>query len=253
MELNALLSGELAPYREAWRVGRSAAALPLSALIDGSRLPEALAALERSHPGAPRRAQVSQWAKHYLRLLLPMAVAGAVAGLAMPLAPARIGLLLGGDGLPAALEVDHLGLPQPDADLAERYRPLLAEHLPPLLERLAEHGKLSRRVLWNSAGNLIEHLLQHWREDGLTAAAVHADWLFLPRRRNDGGHNLLWQPVRYVESFLPPVPSPVRLRRLCCLRYELPGEVCCATCPLLPNKSEEELHALLRRWRAAES
>ncbi|MCW3478332.1 siderophore-iron reductase FhuF [Neisseriaceae bacterium JH1-16] len=253
MSLHALLTGELEPYRELWRAGHGPDALPMATLADGSRLPEVLAALARDYPGAPGRAQVSQWAKHYFRLLLPPAIAAAMLGLRLPLSLERVGLRLGEDGLPAELELDHLGMPAPHASLAERYQPLLWQHLAPLIERLAAHGKLSRRVLWNSAGNLIEHLLQHFIDEGHPEAQAHADWLFGLRRLADGSANPLWQPVRYVDSFLPPVPPPVRLRRLCCLRYELPGEVCCATCPLLPNKPQEELYALLECWHAAKA
>jgi len=253
MSLRTLLTGELAPCLEPLRAGHSPDALPLATLADGSRLPDALAAMSREYPGAPHRAQVSQWAKHYFRLLLPPAIAAALLGLQLPLSLDRVGLRLDEHGLPGELEFDHLGLPSPHASLAERYQPLLWQHLAPLIDRLAEHGKLSRRVLWNSAGNLIEHLLLHFIDEGHPEAQAHADWLFGSRRLADGAVNPLWQPVRYVDSFLPPVPSPVRLRRLCCLRYELPGEVCCATCPLLPNKPEEELYALLERWRTAKA
>jgi ferric iron reductase protein FhuF len=254
MKLADLLTGELAPCLEQLRAGHSPDALPLATLADGSHLPDALAALTRDYPGAPRRAQVSQWAKHYFRLLLPPAIAAALLGLQLPLALDRVGLRLDADGLPGGLELDHLGEPLPtDTSLQDVYQELLWQHLAPLIDRLAEHGKLSRRVLWNSAGNLIEHLLRHFVDEGHPEAQAHGDWLFGQRRLDDGSANPLWQPVRYVDSFLPPVPSPVRLRRLCCLRYELAGEVCCATCPLLPNKPVEELYALLERWHAAKN
>ncbi|MDN0076101.1 siderophore-iron reductase FhuF [Crenobacter sp. SG2303] len=253
MSLHTLLTGELAPCRAQLYAGHRPDALPLATLADGSHLPDALLALARDYAGAPRRAQVSQWAKHYFRLLLPPAIAAALLGLRLPLALERVGLRFDEHGLPGELELDHLGTPAPHDSLAERYQPLLWQHLAPLIDRLAEHGKLSRRVLWNSAGNLIEHLLRHFADEGHPEAQAHADWLLGSRRLADGAANPLWQPVHYVDSFLPQVSSPVRLRRLCCLRYELPGEVCCATCPLLPNKPEEELYALLDRWRAAKA
>ncbi|WP_054285261.1 siderophore-iron reductase FhuF [Gulbenkiania mobilis] len=250
--LHDCLQGALAPYRESVVAGHTPEALPLAALISGARLAEALAGTAARYPGAPARAQVSQWIKAVFRLLIPPVLAGAVLErLALPLEPARIGLRPGPDGLPVVLELDHLGVPlEAGQPVAAACTPLTEQVLAPLIATVATHGRISPRVLWNSAGNLMEFVLAHLTAAGHAEAAACQAVLLEPKKRPDGSANLLWQPVRYVPSFLPPIPSPVRLRRLCCLRYELPGEVCCATCPLLPNKPESELYALLEHWHA---
>jgi ferric iron reductase protein FhuF len=49
-------------------------------------------------------------------------------------------------------------------------------------------------------------------------------------------------PVRETTPRSALLPSPFRARRVCCVRYEIPGETqLCASCPLLLTMRDDEL------------
>jgi len=57
-----------------------------------------------------------------------------------------------------------------------------------------------------------------------------------------GEPNPLRMPVRETTPRSALLPSPFRARRVCCVRYEIPGETqLCASCPLLLTMPDEAL------------
>ena len=66
---------------------------------------------------------------------------------------------------------------------------------------------------------------------------IDAAWLF---RSTDA--NPLRTPLRDATPRSPLLPNPFRARRVCCVRYEIPGETqLCASCPLLLTMRDDEL------------
>lgn len=126
----------------------------------------------------------------------------------------------------------------PVVDPARRYAPLV-DHLNSVIETLCAMTKIAPRVLWSNAGNLLDHLFEQ--------CAPHRDlaedraWRFGPLAGN-GEANPLRAPVREAAPRSACLPNPFSARRVCCVRYEIPGETqLCGRCPLLLTMSDAEI------------
>ncbi|WP_036002096.1 siderophore-iron reductase FhuF [Paraburkholderia caribensis] len=192
-------------------------------------------------PERHARALLSQWSKYYFGLAVPAALVSALV-LQRPLDmyPARCLLLLR-EGMPEALYLPHDALADPTDDPARRYGSLVDEHLRGVIDLLASMTKIAPRVLWSNVGNLLDTLFGQCA--AMPGAARDAAWMFGSSALFGGDEpNPLRVPVRDVTPRSTLLPAPFRARRVCCVRYEIPGEdQLCASCPLLLTMSDEDL------------
>lgn len=188
------------------------------------------------------RALLSQWSKYYFGFA---ATAGFVAAtllrrpLAMALHETRVVL---SDGLPVALHFRRDALQPVDADPVRRFTPLI-DHLREVIEMLCAMTKISPRVLWSNAGNLLDYLFEQCTGQctGQRELIDDAAWLFASCAAN-GEPNPLKTPVRLATPRAANLPNPFRARRVCCARNEIPGETqLCGSCPLLLTLSDAEV------------
>ncbi|WP_321801002.1 siderophore-iron reductase FhuF [Caballeronia sp. J97] len=230
---------ELAPYLQNVWLGRpddDGVRIPLTSLAaHRDALLAAMIALYGGDAGLHARALLSQWSKYYFGLAVPAGVAAArLLGRALDMSPGRTYLVLQ-QGMPAALHFDADALQASDADPAIRYASLVA-HLDSVIGMIAGMTKIAPRVLWSNAGNLLDYLLANCPTI-MADADSDARWLF---RSSDA--NPLRTPIRDATPRSPLLPNPFRARRVCCVRYEIPGETqLCASCPLLLTMRDEEL------------
>lgn len=217
-------------------------------VVPVSALPEhreaVLDAMVRHYGGDPAqhaRALMSQWSKYYFGRAAPAGVVAALTlgrPLDMTLEHTFVAL---DDGMPVALYFAADALGAPCDDPAPRYAGLVA-HLGAVIDVLAAMGRVTPRVLWSNAGNLLDYLLDTCRSLPCAADPVRdAGWLF-------GSTcfacepNPLRMPVRDAVPRSPLLPTPFRARRVCCLRYEIPGETqLCGSCPLLLTMDDAAL------------
>ncbi|MFM0393219.1 siderophore-iron reductase FhuF [Paraburkholderia phytofirmans] len=184
------------------------------------------------------RALLSQWTKYYFGFA---ATAGFVAAalLRRPLAmsPDKTHVVLR-DGLPIAAYFAPDALQPVECDPARRYAPLV-DHLDTVIETLCAMTKIAPRVLWSNAGNLLDYLFEQCAPQfDLTDDIA---WLFGPIAA-DGETNPLRLPVRLAKPRAASLPNPFSARRVCCVRYEIPGETqLCGRCPLLLTMSDAEI------------
>ncbi|KXV02924.1 iron reductase [Caballeronia megalochromosomata] len=235
----------LAPYlQNVWlgtpdeSFGDDAVRIPLTALVDHrDALLAAMIALYGGDAGLHARALLSQWSKYYFGLAAPAGVAAArLLGRPLDMSPERTHLVLK-EGMPVALHFDADALLASDADPARRYASLVA-HLDGVIGMIAGMTKIAPRVLWSNAGNLLDYLLANCPSI-VSDADIDAAWLF---RATDA--NPLRTPIRDTTPRSPLLPNPFRARRVCCVRYEIPGETqLCASCPLLLTMRDDELAA----------
>ncbi|HGL4261222.1 siderophore-iron reductase FhuF [Burkholderia dolosa] len=203
-----------------------------------------LDAMVRHYGGDPARharALVSQWSKYYFGRAAPAAVVAALTlGRPLDMALEHTFVALD-DGMPAALYFARDALGAPSDDPAIRYAPLVA-HLGAVIDLLAAMGRVTPRVLWSNAGNLLDYLLHTYRSLRCAADPVRdAGWLFGSACVH-GEPNPLRLPVRDAIPRSPLLPNPFRARRVCCLRYEIPGETqLCGSCPLLLTMDDAAL------------
>ncbi|WP_323118189.1 siderophore-iron reductase FhuF [Burkholderia alba] len=245
--LAGLAPAPLAPYLEQVWLGTpdvppDTAGIALTALVSHrAELLDAMRALYGGDAELHARALLSQWSKYYFGLAAPAGVlAAALLGRPLDLSPDRVRLVLRA-GMPAALYLDPAALGEPDDDPARRYAPLVA-HLDAVIGMLAGMTRIAPRVLWSNAGNLLDYLLDQCAQlPGGARAPADAAWLFGPLGA-DGDANPLRTPVRVRQPRSALLPNPFRARRVCCVRYEIPGETqLCASCPLLLTMGDDAL------------
>ncbi|AOJ68895.1 MULTISPECIES: siderophore-iron reductase FhuF [Burkholderia] len=213
--------------------------IPAAALA-GRRdaLVAAMVALYGGDACAHARALLSQWSKYYFNLAASAGFAAALLlGRPLDMTPQRMRVVLRA-GMPSALIFDADALRPAQAEPAPRYAALV-DHLRATIDSLAALAKLSPRVLWANAGNLLDYLFEQCAH--APRAAADAAWLFGPVDAR-GEANPLRLPVRRVKPCSERLPDPFRARRVCCLRNEIPGEdQLCGSCPLLLTMCDDEL------------
>lgn len=201
---------------------------PLVALLQAEHLDAVLARFAKRYEQPEARAVASQWSKLYFsRLLVPAMVAAITADWRLPLALDQMRVALDEQGGVTAFALPHPGAPCPSGDAEERFGFLVDEHLPGVIDSLARASGLTRRVLWNNAGNLIETVVSHCSAllGEAHGGVRHGREILTRRRLAPGRTNPLLEPVRYL-------PDGTRLRRVCCLRYLIPTLPYCGSCPL---------------------
>lgn len=204
-----------------------------------AQLPHMLNAMQAMYHGDDARALLSQWSKYYLRLsIIPAMLHVYCTGQPLSMAWQDCQVLLAA-GLPQAIQFPQIASIGLAATPEQRYQSLLDAHLQPLIAQWAAQTQMSVRVLWGNVGNLIEQVLSWAESQADWQDQVHADrqWLF-EQALWSTQRNPLRQSVRYLNLERPPLPNPMRLRRTCCLRDQLPDEPWCRSCPRLLTVSQ---------------
>jgi ferric iron reductase protein FhuF len=201
---------------------------------DAATLSGAIGRYLEGFPGADRRAAVSMWTQYYFSyLVLPALAALFIGSRSLPVRLDEVGLGLKPDGLP-----DHFVLPHAGAaaswDALARSGDLLRGHVEPVVALLAVETGVSRRLLWSNVAVQVAGFADMAEAMGpdLAHAADAADLLLTTPRWPDGAPNPLCDSMRLAGG----AGATERLRRVCCLRYNLPGFADCPGCPLPPER-----------------
>lgn len=232
-ELADLFTGDLAHARDKLVVGDDARPfVPAADLLEGPLLDDVLSRFGELHAGGDPRAVASLWSQWYLgTLVVPSVAAGLLLDRVLPLALEEMDVALDDEtARPVAFRPPHGGRRDPEADAFERFEPLVRRHLAPLVEALAARGGPGRRALWGNAGRYLQWTLDEIEgmPGGPDAAASGRRLLDEPTDA-DGRDNPLHDTVVHVEA----AGGRRTRRRVCCLRFLLPGvEGCGDLCPL---------------------
>jgi ferric iron reductase protein FhuF len=202
-------------------------------LLDRNVSESLLARFADVHAGGDRRAIVSMWTQmHFGALIIPTTAAMLLLGRDLPVELDRISLALDEQGKSKAIIL-------PNAEIPESFDPdgcfsrLFQKHVEPLIRALAGQFKVSPRLLWNNATDIFEWALDQAEAIGaIRADALHEGRSLLGSRLDKNGQpNPMFGLVRHVKQD----DMTVRQRKLCCLRYLLPGVACCGSvCPSPP-------------------
>ena len=202
-------------------------AVPGAALLRPGVLRGLLDRYTRQYGTADRRAGVSMWMQTYaVRLVYPVLAANLMAGRDLPVALEQVTLLVGPEGGPRGFVLPHAGSACTARGLA-RFAPLVRAHLAPLIAALAAEDRITPRLAWSNAAVRIAGTVEIARGQNRLdpAAAADAALLLSASAWPDGWANPVQDPYREV--------CGVQARRVCCLRYMLPGfEGCGASCPV---------------------
>jgi ferric iron reductase protein FhuF len=173
---------------------------------------------------ADRRAVVSLWTQSYLAaLIIPYFTALSRLGQALPIAFDRTGFECDEAGTISRFLLSDAEPPLAGSEAA--LVPLVDEHLRPFFDLCHAHSGVSRRVLWTNAGVAADVTLRALNLDAGLAAPIAAQAeACLSRCDADAfGRCPLAQAFAAGE----------RRRRVCCMRYRLPGIASCgAACPV---------------------
>ena len=191
---------------------------PASGFRDRAVLAEVLATFGRSFDAADERALLSYWSQFYFAALVIPAVAATLClGRRWPLALDAVDFTLDASGV-----VDRFRLPDEGAQGSAGFAPLIEDHLAPFIDACAAYNGLSRRTLWCNAGAMFDYAVRELSAAGTvrTAPTCGADKGCLEPR------DLLFEPYRARAD------AAIRKRKLCCLRFKVPGVPCCGdVCP----------------------
>jgi ferric iron reductase protein FhuF len=214
--------------------GEHASSIPCSDLLDAGIMERLMGRFAEVHPGGDRRALVSMWAQwHFGALIIPTTAAIVFLDRDLPVALDQAGIALHEGGQTAAIILPDDGAPRPPR-VTGRFARLFSDHVEPLIRHLADQFGVSPRMLWNNAADIFEWTLhQTAMDDRANPAAFDEGRALLQNKTSEDGRiNPMFGLVKYV----PQEGQRIRRRKVCCLRYLLPGIECCGgICPTPPK------------------
>ncbi|MFP5078119.1 siderophore-iron reductase FhuF [Rhizobium sp. YIM 134829] len=235
--LKTVFAGEHAWCGEKMKVTAALeGAVPLSQFFASGAFEAALQRYGEAHPGGDRRAIVSMWSLYYFSALaIPFIVARRAERL-LPVSLGTMTIALAEDGLPRAFGLIDEGVWSDEGgeDLARAVVPLLRGHLEPVVDRLKSRAGMAPKLAWNNVAVYLDYAFN------ATATTADAEtWparpLFEADRLADGGVNPFKGCLKRESDEMGPEPGRLVCRRkVCCLRYLLPGIPSCGALCALP-------------------
>ncbi|PVE26033.1 siderophore-iron reductase FhuF [Microvirga sp. KLBC 81] len=214
-------------------------------LLDGGIADELLRHYAKTFPGADRRAIVSMWTQwHFGILIVPATAAILLLDRELPLELDHVSIALNGEGRTAAIVLPDDGR-EGCVGEAGRFSRLFEGHIEPLVEHFADRFRVSRRLLWANAAATFEWALEQAEALNPSQALLNEGRALLECRTDAKGRP---NPMHGMVLRCEDEGTLARRRKVCCLRYLLPGfEDCGSLCPLAEakirktNSSEDKL------------
>lgn len=216
--------------------GEHTSAVPCRDLLEADVIERLMVRFAEVYPGGDRRALVSMWAQwHFGALIIPTTAAIVFLDRDLPVELDRVGVVLHEGGQTAAIIVPDDGASLPPRG-ADRFARLMAGHVGPLIRHLAGQFGVSPRLLWSNAADIFEWTLQEAATDDRANPGALAEGQALLHSKSDGDG--LPNPMFGLIKYLPQDGETIRRRKVCCLRYLLPGIECCGgICPTPPKST----------------
>jgi ferric iron reductase protein FhuF len=188
---------------------------------DGSLLDEATDRFGAAYRQPDRRALASLWSQYYFAaLIIPATAALLCLDRVLPVALDDLALDLEPDGQVCRFRLDNPGHCR--AVCGARFDVLVREHLEPFIDACATRVRLSPRVLWSNAATMFDYAVHECSAKGNATGEARAEAMAL-----------LADPRSPLGAAFRIADDGSRTRRVCCLRYRLPGVASCgALCPL---------------------
>lgn len=201
------------------------------ALEQGQHFDDLIERYTTHHAGADRRAVISMWTMYYFSILTIAAAVHRLAhGRCLPLALGQVSLIYNEqNGEPKAFLLPDSGLTTDNAHANEDLYALIRHHIAPLIGTIAEHG-VAPKLLWNNVAAYLSWIIDEIDvRIGARACAGSVSILTEPLWP-DGSKNAMYGMIRAIPTQSGETCSQ---RKVCCLRYKLPGIAGCGqSCPL---------------------
>lgn len=227
LDLAALVPPSLAPSCAAMAVDDGSGCARACRLAEPGGFDRALSAFATAYDEPDRAALVSLWSMYYLAaLIVPPTAALLCCDRVLPVGFAELGMTIDPAGL-AAFRLPGIGCPAGAS--CRRFDTLVDGHLAPFVTLCAARAGVSPRVFWSNAAVMLDWALKELgTADTVPAARAEAEALL----DGSAGACRLAHPLRGNAD-------GTRTRRVCCLRYRLPGVADCGgTCPRTFNGRE---------------
>ncbi|WP_275791135.1 siderophore-iron reductase FhuF [Pararhizobium gei] len=213
-------------------------AFPLSDFFASGRFSLALDTYAMAHGGTDRRAVASMWSLYYFSCLAIPYIVAARAERMLPIRFDEMTIALAEDGLPCALGLPHEGDWSEGDDLLALMPPLVGRHLSDVVSQLKGHAGLAPKLSWNNAAVYIDYAFnateRNPSQDG-------DDWasraLFEQQQLPDGSANPFLGCLRHEVQG----GQTLCRRKVCCLRYLLPGVPSCGELCALPAQRKQRM------------
>lgn len=213
-------------------------------LSDGMALPDffasggfdkALDIYTEKSGASDRRAVASMWSLYYFSsLTIPYLVARVLDHQVLPVGFDEMKVALAEDGLPRTFGVASAGNWQEadEEDVFATLGPLMREHLREAVGYFKSVGGIAPKLAWNNALVYIDYAL---RASGIEPLNAQADALIGSKSMPDGAPNPFFDCLRHEDED----GARVCRRKICCLRYLLPGVPSCGSLCALPSQRNQ--------------
>ncbi len=205
--------------------------MPLEDFFRSGAFSAALDRYAAAHGGTDRRAVASMWSLYYFSFLTIPYIVARRADQLLPINPADMTIALAEDGLPRALGLPGEGdwSDSGQRDLLSYVLPLVKQHLPTVVAQLKALGGIAPKLAWNNAAVYIDYAFnatEHLAEGSNWASRPLFDQTHLPDGTSNPFHGCLRHEADGEQT--------VCRRKVCCLRYLLPGIPSCGELCALP-------------------
>ncbi|MCH4547635.1 siderophore-iron reductase FhuF [Rhizobium changzhiense] len=204
--------------------------IPCRDLCDRAIFDEIIGRYAQKFPGSDRRAIVSMWTLYYFSMLtIAPSVHMFVHRIGLSLEIDRLSLVCNEHtGEPEAFVMS--GGPKVTTDPAAELHRLMRGHAEPLVAAIAANAGVAPKLLWNNAAAYLSWILKeiaHRYEPALVEGGLA---LLQDTQWPGGGRNPMFGMIRIVRQ---QCGLEFVRRKVCCLRYNLPGVGGCGeACPL---------------------
>ncbi|MCF3642790.1 siderophore-iron reductase FhuF [Rhizobium sp. TRM95111] len=211
-------------------------AMPLGAFFEGDGFLATIDRFAAAQGGADRRAAASFWSLYYFSALAIPYIVARRAETALPVDLDAMTVALADDGLPRAFGLPHDGDWSESGNLLTVVTPLVERHLARVVALMKARAGISAKLAWNNAAVYIDYAFN------ATESAAQPGGGFWPSRDlfecpklADGSHNPFHGCLRHdVED-----GETLCRRKVCCLRYMLPGIPSCGELCALPEQRKQ--------------
>ena len=229
-----LFAGPLAFWSGSLSFRDHAEAVDAGVLADKGMFDDLVGRFARSHPDADRQAVASFWSQHYFaKLTIALTTFCLAAERPLPLDFRSLHVRFCAEkGVPLCFHLRCGAPPRPGAALVKA---LYEDQIAGTVAQLRRHSGLSARLFWENAGAYGMWVLGEIARTRPALAPVAEDLLADASWPRSGCAMLAHLKSAALRT------DPAR-RRVCCLRYKLPGiDRCAGTCPLAPQPGDTTL------------
>lgn len=211
-------------------------AVPLPEFFGSGGFSAALDTYTAAHGGTDRRAIASMWSLYYFSILTIPYIVARRAAHALPVAPEHMTIALAEDGLPRALGLAREGdwSEGEGSNLLSFVMPLVSQHLGKIIAQLKAQGGIAPKLSWNNAAVYIDYAFNATERERAGDAWASRS-LFSEPRLPDGSANPFLGCLRHEVDG----EQTVCRRKVCCLRYLLPGIPSCGELCALPAQRKQ--------------